>query len=296
MVCPKKSGLPSLIWGNFKNVRKVLLYHSKRIQIYWMMKNFRPLKSKIEIQKGAPKNSVVLQNWLPQEIRSPLFNLRKFQKPGKSTAEWYRKHGNVMNDEEFGSFQILKLKQRMGVQIIQPFCRINSPQEIRSCLINLMNFQKVQKSATVSCRTHWNLMNDKEFGCFKLLKLKCRKGDQIIQAFYRIGSRQEIRSFLIKLMNFQKGEKSTAKSCRMNWNLMNDKEFGSFKLVKLKYKKGDQIIQSFCRIGSLQEIRSPFVNLSKFQKAEKSTAEWCRRHWNLMNDEEFGSFKFVKLK
>ena len=54
---------------------------------------------------------------------------------------------------------------------------------------------------------------------------------------------------------------------------MNDKEFGSFKLVKLKYKKGDQIIQPFCRIGSLQEIRSPFVNLSKFQKAEKSTAE-----------------------
>ena len=30
---------------------------------------------KIEIQKGGPNNSDFLQNWLPQEIKSPFFNL-----------------------------------------------------------------------------------------------------------------------------------------------------------------------------------------------------------------------------
>ena len=77
---------------------------------------------------------------------------------------------------------------------------------------------------------------------------------------------------------------------------MNDKEFGSFKLLKLKHRRGDQIIQPFCRIGSLQEIRSPLFNLISFQKAEKSTAESCTMHRNLVNGKEFGPLKFLKLK
>ena len=155
-----------------------------------------------------------------------------------------------MNDEEIGSFKLLKLKYRRGDQIIQPFCRIGSPQEIRSPLFNLRKFQKIEKSTGESCRTHWNLMNDEEFDSVKFLELKYRRGDQIIQPFCRIGSPQEIRSPLINLMNFQKAEKSTAESCRMNWNLMNDKEFVFFKLLKLKYRRGDQIIHPFCRIAS----------------------------------------------
>ena len=143
---------------------------------------------------------------------------------------------------------------------------------------------------------HWNLMNDEEFGSFKFLKLKYRRGDQIIQLFFRIGSPQEIRSPVFNLRKFQKPEKSTTEWCRMHWNLMNNKEFGSFKLLKFKYRRGHQLIQLFCRIGSPLEIRSPLFNLRKFQKPEKSTAESCRTHWNLMNDEEFGSFKFQKLK
>ena len=35
--------------------------------------------SNIEIQKERPTNSDILQNWLPLEIRSPLFNLQEFQ-------------------------------------------------------------------------------------------------------------------------------------------------------------------------------------------------------------------------
>ena len=40
----------------------------------WVHKVFRN-----EIQKGRSNNSDFLQNWFPTEIRSPLFNLLKFQ-------------------------------------------------------------------------------------------------------------------------------------------------------------------------------------------------------------------------
>ena len=36
----------------------------------------------------------------------------------------------------------------------------------------------------------------------------------------------------------------------MHWNLMNDKEYGSIKLLKLKYRMGDQVVQLLCKIGS----------------------------------------------
>ena len=35
---------------------------------------------------------------------------------------------------------------------------------------------------------------------------------------------------------------------------MNDEEFWSLKVLNLKYRMGDQIIQTFCRIGSPQKI------------------------------------------
>ena len=232
----------------------------------------------------------------PQEIRSPLFHLRKFEKTEKSTAESSRMHWNLPDDEEFGSLKFLKLKYRRGDQIIQLFCRIGSPQEIRSPLFHLRKFEKTEKGTAESCRMHWNLLDDEEFGSLEFLKLKYRSGDQIIQPFCRIGSPQEIRSPLFHLRKFEKTEKSTAESSRMHWNLPDDEEFGSLQFLKLKYRRGDQIIQPFCRIGSPQEIRSPLFNLRKFEKTEKSTAESCRMHWNLLDDEEFGSLKFLKLK
>ena len=53
---------------------------------------------------------------------------------------------------------------------------------------------------------------------------------------------------------------------------MNDKEFGSRKLLKLKYRSGEQIIKTFYKIGSPPEIRSPLFNLQKFQDSEETTA------------------------
>ena len=85
---------------------------------------------KIEIQNGGPNNSDILQNWLPQEIRFPLFNLKKFQDSEKNTPESCRMLLNLMNDEDFRSIKLLKLKYRMGDQIILTFRKTGSPQKI----------------------------------------------------------------------------------------------------------------------------------------------------------------------
>ena len=43
----------------------------------------------------------------------------------------------------------------------------------------------------------------------------------------------------------------------MHLNLMNDEEFESEKLLKLKYRMVDQIVQTFSKIGSPQKLGSP---------------------------------------
>ena len=86
---------------------------SNEWQWIWVHKTF-----KIEIQNGGPNNSDFLQNWFPPEIRSPLFNLQKFQDFEKITLELCRMYWNLMNDEEFVSLKLLKFKYRREDQII----------------------------------------------------------------------------------------------------------------------------------------------------------------------------------
>ena len=43
----------------------------------------------------------------------------------------------------------------------------------------------------------------------------------------------------------------------MQRNLMNDYEIGYIKLLILKYRKGDQIIKSFFKVGSPQKLGLP---------------------------------------
>ena len=87
-------------------------------------------------------------------------------------------------------------------------------------------------------------MNDEEFGSRKVLKLKYRTTNQITY-FLKNWFPPEIRSSLFILQKYQDSEKSTPESCRMHWNLMNDNKFWFVKLLKLKYRMRDQIIQSF---------------------------------------------------
>ena len=46
---------------------------------------------------------------------------------------------------------------------------------------------------------------------------------------------------------------------------MNDEEFGSVKLLKLKYRRVDQIIQTFCKIRSPQKSARPSLICKNFK-------------------------------
>ena len=46
---------------------------------------------------------------------------------------------------------------------------------------------------------------------------------------------------------------------------MNDHEFGSINRLKMKYRRGDQIIQSFCKIGSPQKLGPPSLICRHFK-------------------------------
>ena len=58
---------------------------------------------------------------------------------------------------------------------------------------------------------------------------------------------------------------------------MNDKEFGSKKLLKLKYRRREQIIQTFCKIGYPKKLGSPSLicrNLRTLRKVLPNHAEY----------------------
>ena len=50
-----------------------------------------------------------------------------------------------MNDEQFGSIQLLRLKYRRGDQIIQTFWKIGSPQKLGPHSLICRNFKTVRK-------------------------------------------------------------------------------------------------------------------------------------------------------
>ena len=90
------------------------------------------------------------------------------------------------------------------------------------------------------------------------LKIEIQKGGPNNSDFLQNWFPQEIRSALFSLWKSQKSEKGTPESSRIHRNLKNDQEFGSLALLKMKYRRGDQIIQTYCRIGSPQKLDPPF--------------------------------------
>ena len=187
--------------------------------------------SKIEIQKGRPNNSDILQIGLPLEIRSPLFNLQKFQDSEKSTPDSERDHWKLLNNEEFGSIERLRLKYRTGSGPNNSDIPQNwLPLEIRSPLFNLQNFLDPEKSIPDSYTNDWNLMND-EGG------VGWGGGGPYNWDILQICFDPEIRSPVFHISKFQDFNKSSPDSYRDYWNLMNDEEFGSILLLWLKYKR-----------------------------------------------------------
>ena len=50
---------------------------------------------------------------------------------------------------------------------------------------------------------------------------------------------------------------------------MKDDEFGSVKLLKLKYRRRNKIIQTFCKIGSPQKTGAPTLSCRNFNIPRK---------------------------
>ena len=99
----------------------------------WVHRTF-----KIEIQKGGPNNSDILQNWFPLEIRSPLLNLQKFENPERSTSESYKMDSKLINGEEFGSKKhSFKIEIQKGVPNNSDILQKWFPQELGPPLFNL---------------------------------------------------------------------------------------------------------------------------------------------------------------
>ena len=79
----------------------------------------------------------------------------------------------------------------------------------------------------------------------------------------------EIRFPYFNLWKFQDSEKGATESYKMDWILMNDEKFGSIKFLKLKYRREDQIIQIFCKIGSHQKLGPPSLICRNFMTLRK---------------------------
>ena len=75
---------------------------------------------------------------------------------------------------------------------------------------------------------------------------------------------------------------------------MTDEEFGSIELLRLKYRKGDQIIQTFCKIGSSQKLspsslictnlktlREALLNHAEYIKMQLTTKIWIKKTFKI---------------
>ena len=88
----------------------------------------------------------------------------------------------------------------------------------------------------------------------KTFKIEIQNGGPNISDFLQNWFPPEIRPPLFNLYKFQDYAKSTLESSRMHWNLMNEGEIVSIKLLKLKYRSGKKIIDTFCLIASNKKL------------------------------------------
>ena len=94
--------------------------------------------------------------------------------------------------------------------------------------------------------------------------------------------RPKIRSTFLNLLKFHESEKSLRDLCRMDWNLMNEKESGSKELLRLKYRKRDQRIQTFSKIGFPEKLGPLSLiswNFKALRKIPLNHAEYVEMEW-----------------
>ena len=152
------------------------------------------------------------------------------------------------------------MKYRKGEQIIQTFCRISYPQEIKSPFFNLYKFKNPEKSAPESCGMYWNLMNDEEIGFIKLLKLKYGTRDQITQTSCKIGSPQKLGPPSLIWRNFN----AITKVLLNHENELKSNEWRRIwvlKTLEIEIQKGLPNNSDYLQNWFPPEIKSPLFNL-----------------------------------
>ena len=77
---------------------------------------------------------------------------------------------------------------------------------------------------------------------------------------------------------------------KMHWNLMNDKEIGFLKFFKLKWRRGDQIFQTFWKICYSKNLHPPTLICTNFKTLKKYP--WIMR--NALKSSEWRLISFHK--
>ena len=165
-----------------------------------------------------------------------------------------------MNDIEFGSVKLLRLKYRREDQIIQTFCKIGSPQKLGPPSLICRNFKTLRKVVL----NMQNALKSNEWRYIwvnKTFKTKIQKRDPNNPDFLQNWFPPEIRFPLSNLNKSQSSEESTRHSCSLHWNLMNDDEFGCTKLLKFKHRRAGSNNTYFLQNWFAPQIRSLLFNL-----------------------------------
>ena len=102
----------------------------------------------------------------------------------------------------------------------------------------------------------------------KTFKIEIQKRGPNNSDFLQNWFPSEIESSSLISRNFKTLRKVLLNS-RMHWNLIKDDQFGSIKLLKLKYRRGHQIIQTFCKIGSPPKLCPLSIICRKFKTLRK---------------------------
>ena len=111
----------------------------------------------------------------------------------------------------------------------------------------------------------------------RTFKIEKKKGEPNNSDFLQNWFLPENRSFLLNLKKFQNSDKSSSESYRTLLKANEWRRFWVLKNLKLKYRRGDQIIQIFCRIGSPKKLGPPFLvygNLKSLRKVLLNQAEY----------------------
>ena len=114
----------------------------------------------------------------------------------------------------------------------------------------------------LKCNKRWSIWVHKTF------KIEIQKRGPNNSDFLQNWFPSEIRSSSLISRNFKTLRKVLLNS-RMHWNLMKDDQFGSIKFLKLKYRRGHQIIQTFCKIGSSKKLGAPSLICRNFKILKK---------------------------